>query len=70
MVFLAKGVPAGSPNGPLQEAEHWLDACCNLHSDRRLLRDPGYELKQRFFPELGQMPWRILVREYTCADAR
>ncbi|HJY88389.1 MAG TPA: hypothetical protein VKE24_16260 [Candidatus Acidoferrales bacterium] len=70
MVFLAKGVPAGSPNGPLQEAEHWLDARCNLHSDRRLLRDPGYELKQRFFPELGQMPWRILVREYTCADAR
>jgi hypothetical protein len=69
-VLLVKGVPVFGPGDPMESAEHWLDAHCRLASDARALRDPGYRLKQRFFPHLGELPWRVETRRYACAASR
>jgi 4-amino-4-deoxy-L-arabinose transferase-like glycosyltransferase len=68
-VLLVKGVPVYGPRDPMAAAERWLDAHCRLKSDVRLLRDPGYRLKQHFFPHLGELPWRVETRRYACASA-
>jgi hypothetical protein len=34
-----------------------------------MMRDPGYEWKQRMFPEMRALQWRIEVREYDCPPA-
>jgi hypothetical protein len=51
----------------MESAEQWLDAQCRLAGDSRALRDPGYPLKRRFFPQLGELPWRVEIRRYACA---
>jgi hypothetical protein len=69
-VLLVKGVPVFGPSDPMVSAGKWLDAHCRLESDLRALPDPGYRLKQHFFPHLGELPWRVEVRRYACAVAR
>lgn len=68
-VLLVKGVPVFGPRDPTALAERWLDAHCRLKSDMRLLRDPGYRLKHRFFPQFGELPWRVETRRYACTSA-
>ncbi len=65
VTFLVESVAV--PRGvELSAAEAWLDAHCRLQADRKLLRDPGYEVKERFFPRSGQRQWRIELRRYQC----
>jgi hypothetical protein len=66
LVLLVKGVPVFGPSDPMEAAERWLDVHCRLASDWRALPDPGYRLKQRFLPQLGELPWRVETRSYAC----
>jgi hypothetical protein len=68
--LLIKGLHFGTPEGPVRDAELWLDHSCPLEMTRRLVPDPGWKGKQRYFPQLGQLAWRIEVRRYTCAQGR
>jgi Dolichyl-phosphate-mannose-protein mannosyltransferase len=68
-VLLVKGVPMYGRKDPVWAAERWLDSHCGLVNDRKYLPDPGYALKQRFFPQLGELPWRVEVRRYACSPA-
>jgi len=52
---------------PLNDADDWISHRCGDRVDRYLVRDPGYVWKQRFFPELGELPWRIEVHQYICS---
>jgi hypothetical protein len=69
-VLFVKGVPVFGPSDPMASAERWLDAHCRLESDRRILRSSGFRLEQRFFPRIGELPWRIEMRRYACAAGR
>jgi hypothetical protein len=58
-------------NGPYGEAAmdsvaQGLDHACGARMTRLMMRDTGFSWKQRVFPELGESPWRIEVREYDC----
>jgi hypothetical protein len=68
-VFLVEGVRPGPPDGPLAQAELLLEQNCRLQRDERLLRDPGFALKQRFFPRFDQVPWRVHLQEFSCGAA-
>jgi len=68
-VFLVRGAPGPVRAGPAWDAEQWLDGRCRMESERQLLHDPASPLKARFFPELGELPWRVRIREYICGDA-
>jgi len=69
-VVWVRGIsPPGSAQ-PLVDAGDWLGRRCRGPIDRYLLRDPGYIWKQRFYPELGELPWRIEVRKYDCREGQ
>jgi hypothetical protein len=69
-VDLILGAPGPLGEGPVWDAEPQLDSQCRLDSDKQFLRDPASSLKARFFPDLGELPWRVRVHEYTCPGAR
>ncbi len=69
-VLLVKGVPVFGPDDPMAVAEHWLDAHCQLEGKGHAMRDPGYRLKEHFFPQLGELPWRVETRRYACLAPR
>jgi hypothetical protein len=66
-VFFVRGAPGPLTVGPAWEAQVWLDAHCHLIAAEMLLPDSGSRLKARFVPEIGDMPWRIRTRDYSCA---
>ena len=49
--------------------EDWLSGYCHLVRQETLLPDSGFVLKKRFFPERGQVPYRIQVSKYSCATS-
>jgi hypothetical protein len=63
-----RGMPGPDDAGPMADAAHELDRACGARTSRLMMRDKGYEWKQRLFPERGDLPWRIEVREYDCAS--
>jgi hypothetical protein len=63
-----RGVPGSEETDPMAEAAHELDRACGARTSRLMMRDTGYEWKQRLFHEKGELPWRIEVREYDCAS--
>ncbi len=65
-VYFVRGAPGPLRAGPAWDAEQWLDGQCQIESEKQLLRDPASSLKTRFFPWLGELPWRVRIREYTC----
>ena len=65
-IYSVRGAPGPMREGPARDAEQWLDGRCRLESERRILRDPASSLKARIFPELGELPWRVGIREYSC----
>jgi Dolichyl-phosphate-mannose-protein mannosyltransferase len=67
-VFLVRGMPGPLSAGPSWDDEQWLNSHCVLMASRQLLRDPAAELKARFLPELGELPWRVRTRDYFCID--
>jgi hypothetical protein len=68
-VMWIRGMAGPQTGGPMNEAAHELDRACGARVSRLMMRDQGYVWKQRFFPEPGESPWRIEVREYDCAPA-
>lgn len=61
-------------NGPygiasMDSVAQYLDHNCGSRSSRLMMRDTGFALKQKLFPELGESPWRIEVRDYDCGPA-
>ena len=66
MVWI-RGMGGPQPGGPVDEAARELGSACGTQTSRLMMRDPGYEWKQRLFPELGELQWRIEVREYDCS---
>ena len=50
-------------------AGQWLADSCVKLAERELVADSGYEFKRRHFPNAGQLPFRISVREYDCGAA-
>lgn len=68
-VFFVRGAPGPLNAGDPWNAEQWLDARCHLISEQALLPDPAAHLKAKYLPELGELPWRILTRDYSCAAA-
>ena len=58
-------------NGPYSGASmdsvaQELDHACGSRMSRLMMRDTGYSWKEKIFPELGESPWRIEIREYDC----
>jgi hypothetical protein len=65
--MLVEGTAFGNDStAQMHNAERWLNQNCRLHDTRSLLPNPGYEWKRRFFPEAGQLPWRVEIRRYNC----
>ncbi|MGH9592938.1 MAG: hypothetical protein ACRD5L_07585, partial [Bryobacteraceae bacterium] len=69
-VFLFRGAPGPAHAGPAWEAEQWLNANCERQSERMMVPDPASSLKERFFPELGDLPWRIRIMEFSCGGEK
>jgi hypothetical protein len=67
-LYLVRGAPGPLREGPTWDAEQWLDGRCRLESQKRMLRDPASSLKARLVPELGDLPWRVEIREYSCGS--
>jgi hypothetical protein len=67
-IYFVRGAPGPLRAGPAWDAEQWLDGRCRIESEKQFLRDPATSLKAKFFPELGEMPWRVRIREYTCGS--
>jgi hypothetical protein len=65
-ILFIRGIQFGSPSAPTRDAQAWLEGHCRLAEARRMVYDPGSGLKQRFFPELDQQPWRIQVLRFAC----
>ncbi len=69
-IYFVRGAPGPFREGPAWDAEQQLDSQCRVESEKQFLRDPASSLKARFFPELGELPWRVRIREYTCPGVR
>jgi hypothetical protein len=67
LVFWVRGMPGPEEGTQIAAVGQWLDAHCPGRRVRYLARDPSYEWKQRFVPELNQLHWRVEIREYACA---
>jgi hypothetical protein len=68
-VVWIRGMADPQTEGPMDAAAHELDQTCGARVSRLMMRDQGFAWKQKFFPRLGELPWRIEVREYDCASA-
>ena len=62
-VFLVRGAPGVPDPDP---AEDWLNSHCRVANERFLLSDPASQLKARYMPEIGDLPWRIHTVDYFC----
>jgi hypothetical protein len=68
-VLWIRGMDGPQTGGAMDDAMQQLDHACGARTSRLMMRDQGYVWKQKFFPQLGELPWRIEVREYDCAPA-
>lgn len=64
-----RGMAWGQPEAPMHDAASLLDKSCGARVTHRWLRDSGFEWKQRFFPQLHELLWRVEIREYDCGAA-
>jgi hypothetical protein len=55
-----------SDSDSMGEAAASLDSQCGGRVARYLVRDPAYDWKRRFLPQLNATPWRIEIRQYLC----
>jgi hypothetical protein len=65
-MFWVRGLPGSEEGTPMAAAAIWLDQHCIDRNDRTFMRDPAYEWKRRYFPQLGDLSWRVEIREYAC----
>jgi hypothetical protein len=68
MVWI-RGMGDPKSDRPMDEAAQELGRACGMQTSRLMMRDPGYEWKQRMFPEMKALQWRVEVREYDCPPA-
>lgn len=61
-----RGLPGPAEGTPMAAAATWLEQHCIDRSDRTLMPDPAYQWKRRYFPQLGDLFWRVEIREYAC----
>jgi hypothetical protein len=66
LVLWVRGMPGPETGTTIAAAGDWLDQHCPGRSVRYLARDPSYESKQEFAPDISQLLWRIEVRQYSC----
>ena len=66
VVVLVQGVPFLPGTGEMEKAQSWLSERCQLTESRQIFADPGYSWKDRYRPDLGQSPWRIEIRSFSC----
>jgi len=64
-----RGMSTSQTDRAMDEAAHELGGACGTQTSRLMMRDPGYEWKQRLFPEMSALQWRVEVREYDCAPS-
>jgi hypothetical protein len=69
LVLWVRGMPGPEEGTPMAGAGQWLDGHCPGRTVRYLARDPSYEWKKRFAPELSQLVWRVEIRQYSCTPA-
>lgn len=65
VVFVRGVTPGIDEEAP--KAQAWLNANCSLGERTQLLPNSGYELKKRFLPGWGQLPFRITIERYDCS---
>jgi hypothetical protein len=65
-VLWVRGMPGPETGTTMAAAADFLDQHCLDRSVSYLVRDPGYEWKQRFAPDVTQLVWRIEMRRYSC----
>jgi hypothetical protein len=68
-VVWIRGMDGPQMGGPMDDAAHELDRACGARTSRLTMRDQGYEWKKKYFPQLGELQWRIEIREYDCGPA-
>ncbi len=68
-VIWIRGMADPQTEEPMTAAAKQLDQSCGARVSRLTMRDQGFQWKQKFFPQLGELQWRIEVREYDCASA-
>ncbi|HEV2520762.1 MAG TPA: hypothetical protein VGT24_00155 [Candidatus Acidoferrales bacterium] len=68
-IMLIRGPTETGGGAPIDQAQRQLDQSCGSISSRLMVRDQGYEWKQRFLPGMGGAMWRIEVREYDCSSS-
>jgi hypothetical protein len=61
-----RGMSSPQTDRAMDEAAHELGGACGTQTSRLMMRDPGYEWKQRLFPDMSALQWRVEVREYDC----
>jgi len=64
-----RGMPGPDGGTPMATAAEWLDHACGDRSVHFLTRDPGYNLKQRYLPEPGDLVWQVETHQYDCSPA-
>lgn len=57
----------GTDYEPTMEASAWLDHHCVREKTERFVPNSNFEVKAHFFGPSQGSPWRIEVREYSCA---
>jgi Dolichyl-phosphate-mannose-protein mannosyltransferase len=67
-VFFVLGEPVPANGGGPLVARQVLDSRCRLVSEQRLLPDPAASLKSRYLPGIGELPFRVVTRDYSCAS--
>jgi hypothetical protein len=68
MVWI-RGIGDPRTDGAMAEAAQELGRACGTQTSRLMMRDPGYEWKQRVLPKMKVLQWRVEVREYDCPPA-
>jgi hypothetical protein len=68
-VLWVRGMPGPEHGTTIAAAGQWLDAHCAARNVRYLARDPSYQAKQRFAPQIDQLLWRVEIHDYGCGSA-
>ncbi len=63
-----RGMGGRQTDGDMDAAARELGRACGTQTSRLMMRDAGYEWKQRIFPESSELQWRVEVREYDCTS--
>ena len=69
-IVLVKGAALSGVQPDTDWTQQQLERLCSRVSVDREVPDIGFAWKQRFFPQAGQVPWRIEIRQYDCGTEK